>query len=100
MRKAFTFIEMMIVICMIAIISAIAIPNILKHRESEKITGKTMVVKSSGQKVEVLRRVISGKETTNLYSCRIDNGPEVTPRYQQIEFHVDELVPLEPTVEK
>ncbi len=97
-KRAFTLIELMIVIAIITIIAAIAIPNLLRHR-TNNIIGKEMIVKESGQKVEVIRRV-NERESNNIFVCRIDNGPNANPRYQQLEFRYEELVKIEPAVEK
>jgi prepilin-type N-terminal cleavage/methylation domain-containing protein len=87
MRRAFTLIELMIVIAIIAIIAAIAIPNLVEAKKKDNLRiGDEATVIESGMRVKVLDYYSGG-----WWMVRIDNGPEATPRYQEMRFSTDEL---------
>lgn len=96
MRKAFEIVELIIVIGIITIISAIAIPNLLESERNNKnhvVIGKDAIWK--GQVVTVIGtssidRVNSGY----YYLIRIDNGADKTPRWSEINVNKEELKPL------
>lgn len=87
MRRAFTVIELMIVIAVLAIIVAVAIPNIIEAQKKDTIrVGDEATVIASGMRVKVLDYYNGG-----WWMVRIDNGPGSSPRYQEMRFSTDEL---------
>jgi prepilin-type N-terminal cleavage/methylation domain-containing protein len=90
MRKAFTLIELMIVIAIIAIICAIAIPQLMANKDAFK-PGTQVRAKVSGVIVTIIQQ---DQRTAFLYLCRIDNGPEAKVRFVEARFQRDELEPL------
>jgi len=101
MKRAFTLIELMIIICIIAIIAAIAIPNLLEHRKNkELIPGHPAIVVASKVQVTLLRHPSEDFDQRNYWICRIDNGEGINPRYSEVTFHVNELKGILPKVEQ
>lgn len=90
-RKAFTFIELMIVCAIIAIIAAIAIPPILesKKKTTRVYAGNTATVTASGVQVLVIEAI-----SYEMVRCRLDNGPGAVPRYSEATFNQNELTKI------
>ena len=106
MKRAFTLIELMIVIAIIAIIAAIAIPNLLDHKNKKKgfEAGRTATIRASNITVTLMRHPpnASNQKTSDFdhWICRIDNGEGAVPRYSEVTFHIDELQSTLPKVER
>lgn len=111
MRRGFTLIELMVVISIIAIVCAIAIPNLLESQKKERAKeiwqGETAKLKATGQTVMVVDRDTGGTSTARAYRCRIDNGEKAVPRFSEVTFmanEVEKIIPVEapapPNVEK
>lgn len=94
MKKAFTLIELMIVIAIIALIASIAIPNMLSNSKAINYIGV-------GDFVQIKSKSLHGRVVNNidLNRCevRIYNGVEGKEPYNTVIFFKDEL---EKTVEK
>lgn len=90
-RKAFTFIELMIVCAIIAIVCAIAIPEMLdKKKLATRVNvGDAATVTASGVRVLATEAV-----SYELVRCRLDNGPGAVPRYSEATFNQNELTKI------
>ncbi len=86
-KLTFTFVDAIIATAIIAIV----ISMIFGFLSYSNMIGKKHTVKGSGVVVEVIAQSENGYD---MWICRIDNGPGVTPRYQQIEFRGKELEPV------
>ncbi len=92
MRKAFTLIELMIVISVIAVIAAIAIPNLVasKRLREEQVAlnaiGKMVTLKGHDIQVMVV------KKEGDFFVCRVDNGTGSSPRFSEVRFHKTEIM--------
>lgn len=88
MRHAFTLIELLVVFAIIAILALMACPLWIKPPRGI-LVGDTVQVKTTHVKVVVVEQ-----DSMSAFMCRVDNGPEAHPRYQEIHFLRDELEPL------
>ncbi len=97
-RRAFTFIELAIVLSIIAIIAAIAIPNLMEsNRQANGVqAGTDARVRATGVVVHVVGHPYRmtgkyGSAITGVWICRVDNGEKAAVRYSEVMFGAEEL---------
>lgn len=98
MKKAFTLIELMIVVAICAIIAAIAIPNLISQKR-HPVTGEYLSYSSALGKTFTWngnRIIVTGKVSDNNYSIVIlPNNPNQSP----VSVHANVNVILDAYVE-
>lgn len=101
MKKAFTLVELMIVVAVMATVAALVIPSAVAEKDKRRIPygsipyGSTAIITASGLKVTVVRQ----GESFNYVVCRVDYGEKAIPRFQELEFLRTELTAAPTPVE-
>ncbi len=81
MKKAFTLVEMMIVVAIIAILAMIAIPNIIRLKLNANETNALAILKTLSSAIEIYAVANAGEYPTDITSLVSSNPPYLNENY-------------------